>query len=376
MTYLQNKKLTFMSIVNRIKGFVRSVSGILPLILPDCVDDNSLISYSISGNSIQNGTPTPENPIEVESMGEYDKETGKYKIPVVCSGKNIVRDYVYHDQKIRYYNTITTVEPYTFKQGITYTISFDTPNTNKNVCFANYAHTEEGLKTVSLNGTRRFITFTPTKDLSITALMSVTSVVSEENRSGLCSNCMIEEGTTATDYEPYIEPVTTNIYLDEPLRKIGNYADYIDFENQKVVRKVYKKILTGTESWTSPTPAVYCISRGYVNPQYDYSVRTNVLCTHLQPSNLNNIQGCGVSSSNLIVNYDNGDMGRTAFKQLLIDMYSTGTPMIIYYVRAEAEEIPICLPKLPTFRGTTIYTVETSVQPSEMSATYYATSKE
>ena len=50
----------------------------------------------------------------------------------------------------------------------------------------------------------------------------------------------IEEGTHTTEYEPYVEPVTTNIYLDEPLRKIVEYADYIDFKNQKLVRYVEK----------------------------------------------------------------------------------------------------------------------------------------
>ena len=46
------------------------------------------------------------------------------------------------------------------------------------------------------------------------------------------TNSMIEEGTTLSNYESYVEPKTTNIYLDEPLRKVGDYADYIDF-NEK-----------------------------------------------------------------------------------------------------------------------------------------------
>ena len=41
----------------------------------------------------------------------------------------------------------------------------------------------------------------------------------------------------STDYEPYIELIT-NIYLDEPLRKIGNYVDYIDYKNQKLIKNV------------------------------------------------------------------------------------------------------------------------------------------
>ena len=48
-----------------------------------------------------------------------------------------------------------------------------------------------------------------------------------------------EEEVTFTDIRlEEIEPITTNIYLDEPLRKVGNYADYINFENKKIVRKV------------------------------------------------------------------------------------------------------------------------------------------
>ena len=384
MNYLQKKKLAFMSIANRIKGFVRTVMGVPPLSLPDCVDTDSLIDYSISGNSVQNGTPTPENPVEVESVGERTKNLVKvvdttysnvatakggeiivseqwsmdeyyyipmisdiltigntytlsfggnvistkgssnveitfedgttkqlwgnwrklsftavspikkiqfvlsntdtgiyrntpikimleegsgvtdyepygYKIPVVCSGKNVVGGYSYIDQTTRYYSVITVSQPYTLKQGVTYTISFDTPNTNKAVCFSNYQYTEQGLQNVTLNGTRRSVTITPTRDLSVSALISVTSVVGEGNSAGLCSNCMIEIGATATDYELYIEPVATNIYLDEPLAE--------------------------GETLTNPV-------------------------------------------------------------------------------------------KLPTFKGATVYTIDTTVQPSEMSATYYATSKE
>ena len=52
---------------------------------------------------------------------------------------------------------------------------------------------------------------------------------------------MLVEGSytenTMPEYEPYVES-TTNIYLDEPLRKIEDKADYIDFKNQKVVRYI------------------------------------------------------------------------------------------------------------------------------------------
>ena len=59
---------------------------------------------------------------------------------------------------------------------------------------------------------------------------------------------MIVEGSTApSKYIPYYNE-TTNIYLDEPLRKIGDYLDYIDFKNQKVFRNVIVNDDTGTQT--------------------------------------------------------------------------------------------------------------------------------
>lgn len=49
-------------------------------------------------------------------------------------------------------------------------------------------------------------------------------------------NIQIEYGTEATAYEPYIEPQTHNIYLGEPLRKVDEYTDYVEFSKQCVVR--------------------------------------------------------------------------------------------------------------------------------------------
>lgn len=61
-----------------------TVSGTSPLVMPNC-SGKPLISCIIIGNTVQNGTPTPENPVEVQGVGDYDSDTGLYKIPVVMS---------------------------------------------------------------------------------------------------------------------------------------------------------------------------------------------------------------------------------------------------------------------------------------------------
>ncbi len=64
-----------------------TVAGSSPLTLSNPSGDD-LIEYSITGNIVQNGTPTPENPIEIQGVGELVTEgeySGKYKIPVTIT---------------------------------------------------------------------------------------------------------------------------------------------------------------------------------------------------------------------------------------------------------------------------------------------------
>ena len=63
-------------------------------------------------------------------------------------------------------------------------------------------------------------------------------------------NLQLEEGDTATSYEPYYEPRITTIMLAEPLRKVGDVADYIDLKTCEVVRKVGAYTFTGEENWS------------------------------------------------------------------------------------------------------------------------------
>lgn len=62
------------------------------------------------------------------------------------------------------------------------------------------------------------------------------------------TDVQIEEGTQATEYEPYYKYVN-EIYLKEPLRCVDGVCDYIDFETKKVVRKIGKWVFDGDTTW-------------------------------------------------------------------------------------------------------------------------------
>ena len=62
------------------------------------------------------------------------------------------------------------------------------------------------------------------------------------------TDVQIEEGTEATEYEPYYKHVN-EIYLDEPLRCVDGICDYIDFETKKVIRRIGVWKFDGNTTW-------------------------------------------------------------------------------------------------------------------------------
>ncbi len=267
MIYLEKKKLAFMSIVNRIKGFVQSVSGTPPLTLYDCADNDSIINYTIEGNCVQDGEPSTDNPVEIQSVGDLviddtDEHYGKYKVPVV-TGDSVI-----------------------------------------------------------------------------------------------------------------------NIYLDEPLRKAGDYADEIDFESSTIARHICSEFIdtVGSMSSLSGTYKIfmsdinhdpYLTSNGYVG----YAISNMFKYTIVGYNALRNyggyIQSYKTSGGNNCVAYTFNDESITSIKAA---QEKIGDGFEVCYVLAEPEISKIELPTLATNRGTVIYDIDTSIKPNA-TVQYYSTSK-
>lgn len=235
-----------------------------PLTMENCKKNKKMKQLEIYGNSFQNGTPTPENPIEVQSVGELvtdvnDINYGKYKIPVVTHGKNLYSPYDIYT-KNNYEKVIedgrecikffTGLGSYFygrgFKENTQYTVSFycktvqadgAATGPNYDVPFA-FTHTDGSRAQAGVNKNSGWtkVTITSTANKTVNYIGCYSFEYRLWNYIDV-NTFQIEEGTTATPYEPY-QAVTTNIYLDEPLRKLGDYADYVDFKNNKVVRNV------------------------------------------------------------------------------------------------------------------------------------------
>lgn len=385
-----------------------------PLELSNCKKYKPMRDLKIYGNSFQNGTPSPETPVEVQSVGDLVTDTadanyGKYKIPVVQRGINL-----FDKDNITVIRNSGITEIKSTDTGI----SFFTPYTSGFCMLDMGLASNYGGKTLTLTTKDKWSPLT--KLLILTADNSTIekssgaiqqngdlyyTTVSIENNTyadeHLClrlyfndyeadryfeyRDIMVTESDTPKAYEPYIEPVTTNIFLDEPLRKLGDYADYIDFKENKVVRNIKEVVLKGGEinyiaHNTTGNYLMWYTPANYkdVNPIYfNGYIIPKELCTHIIahsymfslkpaiPSWYINLSGSFIFNAELDMFASDGVKTTiTDANNWLASQYENGTPVKFNYILATPKEeaIPLEIPKLTA--KTTIIEVDTSLLPS------------
>ena len=401
----------------KIAGYTTTeFSGKGEVTLEHCYNDK-LHDLQIYGNSVQNGTPTTENPIEVQSEGELVTEgeyAGKYKIPFRARGKNLfnpnLRKNVWSEGlNLKYLPDEdcfvingTVTEGYTdgidlgrhhanlgikVKSGKYYknSVVFLGGSTSKVVnlySFFGTNSTGEGISPTNWEDVKFSSNVAEGYAKSVTSLPNGAYISSYwlylHNIPGVTFNnfkfrVMLTE-TNATsettsnapiDYEPYIEPQTFNIYLDEPLRKVRGYSDYIDFENKEDVRKineVYK--LSGDYGQYGDIACIDALSSSIGVGSGTYGETENhVICSHLKQGKIlfTNTSGktLGFYLSECGIDYTS-DTAMDEFKFLVAQWNKSGQLQILYALKTPKRKA-IELPELPTFKGTTIYEIDTDI---------------
>lgn len=193
---------------------------------------------------------------------------------------------------------------------------------------------------------------------------------------------MIEVGSKTTPYEPYIEPQVHNLYLNEPLRKIGDYADCIDGEKSVVVRKCCKRYLKDYNNWGNIDASLesrygFCVKDHSIVPSsVNYTGRYKVI----GKSDMFPVIADENSSKFLFLCISTSFYNVRVYlpsEYLTDDTIASFTEWLAEYnpymlrVLATPTEEPIELPKLPQFKGTTIYEVQADITPSGIEAQYY-----
>ena len=339
----------------------------------------------IYGESIQNGTPTPTSPIEIKSVGEKTKNLFDYDNTPIFGGatkqNNGYRTSI-GSENIRFY----TYQALTNYIGKTVTISFNLTTTEDGE-FNIYQYQNNGIgirftsvtKKMSANTAIKIILTGKVEELGTNEKYSKGEIIvykSGYTGTYFINNIQFELGETATSYEPYgyripitvsngSETKTTNIYLKEPLRKVGEYADYLDLTNKKVVRYVKEDVFTGTET----------INLGD-NNRFEYpfeKISGDGLCNYYK--NTNNKSNGSVHLICTFAAYFSDTRYNTVeeFKNMLATQYNLGNPVKIVWRRYDKQifsEESIDVPEIPSLTGNVTYSVGTSIKPSKIEYGY------
>lgn len=384
----------------------------------DLVD---IIDYKIEGNSYQDlssGSPSPSDPIEVYSVGDKitddtDSNYGKYNIPIRTGGKNLLDNtsLLASDTSHAKWEITETG----FKQiktstgGYVATVIYDItdivkPNTkyyfhrdvDKNYVPTNSTQkSNSGALSLHVDGSRIAIMYPTTTDNSVIMPESFESVqiktwtvVPDAFTENFDSNTEyylewsnLYMGTEEyTEYVPYVKPYTTNIYLDNPLRKVGTKIDTMGLSSSNIKRNVGISIPKSTNDfWYSnqgiATNNLYRSMLGFKDAS-NYMVSgsnipgySNVLPSNKQRWNKWTEEQVHFGQANnaiyLIFNEEKATLG-DVYDYLSSD--GTVEPYFIYQLNSEKTE-EVSLPKINTSIGTQTISVDTDIEPSNVEFT-------
>lgn len=289
-----------------------------------------------------------------------------YKVPVVTRGKNLFdinAPYTTGSGGTRNY-TISGLNPNLF-----YTCSFDYPeHTVPAAVYFNGGSTD--YNGVYLGQTR---TSRPNANGELTvsvrySMVSGTPPVVEDIISGKY-HLQVEEGSTATDYEPY-HAETSTIYLNSPLMA----DEVLDSTGKREVE--FKTIrLTSDVEWVNNAGGTGRFATTIADAKIPTSqaVVADIYCSHLPCVSANVLyketNPCialnNTPSYNVWVQRSYWDNNLDNFKKWLDD-----NEVYLTYKLAESTSETVDVPQIPTLKGNTVLNVDTEVQPINMEITY------
>lgn len=200
--------------------------------------------------------------------------------------------------------------------------------------------------------------------------------IQNENGAITIDDLQVEIGQQ-TSYEPYIGYQKT-LYLTEPIRKIGEYQDYIDFRNCCVIRNCAFQKFNSAQDWMLGNSnsvgniMYYKLSKnrlgvvdGKVNALLNNckAVSSSVMTppTYLAPMSV--VYG---GANNYMYIFVGNEIAMTIAEW---KAWLDNNDMHIVYALSSSITEDIELPRLPQYKGQTIYQIATNI-PSEFVGTY------
>ena len=343
-----------------------TVSGISPLVMPNC-SGKPLTAWSITGNTVQNGTPTPDTPQEVKAVGDRTENLFDKTQPTTTTNK-----YLLSNGEESSSSSGWAVSAYIPVNGEYVTISGVGGN-SPSICA--YDSNMQFVRGKNYAGTN--ITTINISECSYIRFSYVPSVQG--------NTAMLNYGSTALPYEPYgykipvvtsadgTEPITTPIYLPTPLYS----GDVLRSDGSRDV-KWDRLVLTGDEEIT--THKVF--EDGTVSiriPSSKAKADGIIYCTHLQNvsfTEIYNNEKQGISAHlknefNNLYSLISGFTKVTQYKDFFRNEYSAGTPVTVWYQLADPTTETVTVPRIQTIRSSAAtLSIDTQVQPENVTVKY------
>ena len=307
-----------------------------------------------------------------------------YKIPVKISGKNLLN-----------YNVVEDTNQYIIKtNGKTYTPSstggswrasdYIEVNPNTKYSFNEISATASAAGSAWYDENKNYISGFSATELAnsgqvMTSPDNATYLrhsfrIDENYNTNWKNTIMISESGNLVPYENYVEPIITTIYLDEPLRKIGDYTDYIDIASKKVVRNIKEKILSKNDNLKVMDRGVFYTETSNIVKPASTQTLPLVMCSHYvgtewaytMPSSATKEGVCINSSSFLVGFYDSVN----AISVEKFNTFLNSNKVKLYYALSSPVAQAINLPTISNPNGTFSVTIMTSVKPSNLQVEY------
>ena len=188
--------------------------------------------------------PSPEYPSEIKSVGDLVTDTndanyGKYKIPIKVTGDNL-----YDLSKISTGNMYDENGKIVSNSEIFLSDYMNIDSNNLVISGINIAKSQQNLRVNFFDDDKWIsqIVILVKSQENFEEIIEVPDNAIKMNFSFALSNASSKGNINVKSLN------ITNIYLIEPLRKIGEYSDYIDFKSGKIIRNVKVNDNTGTKT--------------------------------------------------------------------------------------------------------------------------------
>ena len=306
------------------------------------------VTLGMKGNTAQNGTPSPSNPVDVNGVGERTANWFDETYPSVSTSIKYRSIYVGNGE---------------------FTGSSDVPIINNKSSIWLIAGQASSGASGDNTITNAYKTVT-----SIDGYVTIAYRNTDSSIDFSQYHVMLNAGSQPLSYEPHGYKIPISC---------GQQTETVYLGNTQSVRAVKKLVLDGTEDWTNISTGRVQINlsnqRRYVAPY----------CTHykgvakIQYSDMEYGE-VNTSISGKLVFYDENYQTGSAFAAYLAQQYAAGTPVTVWYVLATEETGIVNEPlmKISTYSdsisgillsvtaGANALDTSTTVKPSEVSANY------